>query len=37
MKMKFFEKARDASRLSDHAKYFLGSVVVYKNRIIGVG
>lgn len=37
MKMKFFEKAKAASEMSDHSKYFLGSVVVYKNRIIGVG
>lgn len=37
MKMKFFEKAKAASEMSDHAKYFLGSVVVYKNKIISVG
>lgn len=35
--MRFFEKAKAASEMSDHAKYFLGSVVVYKNKIIGVG
>ena len=33
MKMKFFEKAKAASEMSDHAKYFLGSVVVYKKKL----
>ena len=37
MKMKFFEKAKAVSRLSDFRRIHIGSVVVYKNKIVSVG
>ena len=37
MKMKFFEKAKAASKLSDFRRIHIGCVVVYKNRVISVG
>ncbi len=35
--IQYFNKARDASRLSDFNKYHIGCVVVYKKHIISVG
>lgn len=37
MKMKFFEKAKAVSRLSDFRRIHIGSVVVYRNKIVSVG
>lgn len=34
---KFMEKAKDISKLSTYPKQNLGCVMVYKNRVIGVG
>ena len=33
----YFNKARDASRLSDYSKQHIGCVVVYKRHVISVG
>ena len=37
MKMKFFEKAKAASEMSDFRRIHIGSVVVYKNKVVSVG
>nr|DAN24115.1 MAG TPA: nucleoside deaminase [Caudoviricetes sp.] len=37
MKMKFFEKAKAASEMSDYKRIKIGAVIVYKNRVVSVG
>ena len=37
MKIKYFDLAKKLSKKSDHKHYHLGSVIVKKNKIIGIG